>query len=183
MADDADALIKRLTGLSAPEVALPWTTYADCHDLLGPAASMSLSALAIHDTLVVYFFPAEDEEDGPAANTMSRVYRSSYHDISRLGARVVGVSTQTALQQQEIALAELFPQLLLADDELRLADSLLLPTTEVAGRDEYEPITLLIRGGVIAQAIYPIPFPRTHIPEVLAWLEGDGGERAGDVAV
>ena len=61
-------------------------------------------------------------------------------------------------------------------------DSLLLPTTEVAGRDEYEPMALLVRGGVIAQAAYPIPFPRAHIPEVLAWLQGDSDAGTGDVA-
>ena len=114
MADDADALIKRLTGLSAPEVALPWTTYADCHDLLGPAASMSLSALALHDTLVVYFFPAEDEEDGPATNTMSRVYRSSYHDISRVGCpHRRREHPNRCCSSKRLLLAELFPQLLL----------------------------------------------------------------------
>jgi peroxiredoxin len=175
MIEDAEDVVKRLTGLPVPEIALPWTAYADHHDLLRPAASMSLADLAKRDMLVAYFFPAEDEEDGPSVNTVSRAYRSSYHEISRLGARIVGISTQAASRQRQIALTELFPQLLLADDELWLAEALWLPTTEVADRYEYEPMTLLVRDGLIAQVIYPIASPRAHIAQVLGWLQEEGG--------
>ncbi len=167
---EAQALATPLAGRPAPDVELPWTTYADKQDLLGPNANTSLAELARRHTLVAYFFPSEDEEEGPFADTMSRVYRANDHEITQLQARTVGVSTQTALAQQQIALTELFPQLLLADDELRLADALQLPTTEVAGRDEYRPMAILIYKGLISHVIYPIASPRAHIAEVLAWL-------------
>jgi hypothetical protein len=50
---------KTTSSRDAPAVVLPWTTYADSHDLLGPAADTNLADLARRDKLVVYFFPAE----------------------------------------------------------------------------------------------------------------------------
>jgi DNA-binding IclR family transcriptional regulator/peroxiredoxin len=146
------------------------------HDELGPAANMSLADLAERHTLVVYFTPGEDEGDGPSADTMSRVYRANEHGITQLGARAVGVSTQTALEQQQIAVSEEFPHLMLADDQLALADDLGLPTVEIDGRDEYEPLALIIRDKVIAHVVYPIVSPGSHIDDVLRWLaEQDHG--------
>jgi peroxiredoxin len=163
-------LIARLVGLSAPTVILPWTTYADSHDELGEAANMSLADLAERHTLVVYFTPGEDESDGPSADTMSRVYRANDHGITQLGAQTVGVSTQTALEQQQIAVTEEFPQWMLADDKLALADDLGLPTVEIDGRDEYEPMAIIIRDGCIAHVVYPIASPSGHIDGILRWL-------------
>lgn len=159
----------RVLGLPAPSVALPWTTYASCHDQLGPAANTSLAALSERTTLVVYFFPAETEGNYDA-DTMSRAFRESDDAIGNLKARVVGVSTQTALEQQMIATTELFPQLLLADEVLELAEALDLPTTEIDGRDEYDPLTVIIRDGIIAHVIYPIASPKAHIKEIIEWL-------------
>jgi peroxiredoxin len=78
------------------------------HDALGPGANTSLAALAARRTLVTYFFPAETDGD-PAADTMGRAFRDRDNEMTASGARIVGVSTQTALEQQETAVAELFP--------------------------------------------------------------------------
>jgi peroxiredoxin len=169
--EEPHPLVARLVGLAAPRISLPWTTYAYSHDLLGANANTSLAVIASYETLVAYFFPAESEDDPPDANTMSRVFRDTCNDIAQHGAQVVGVSTQTALAQQQIAAAESFGHLLLSDSEMKLADALRLPTVEIDGRDEYEPITTVIRDGRIARVVYPIASPRAHIPEVLAWLQ------------
>jgi len=171
MSKSPQALIKRLVGRAAPNLSLPFTTYANHHDLEVRSAEISLADIASRHILVVYFFPSEDEDEGPVANTMSRVYRTYNDEIRGLGGRIVGVSTQTALAQQQIALAELFPQLLLSDSKLVLAEALGLPTKEIAGKDEYLPFAVLIRDGVIAHAIYPIDSPRAHMAEILAWLD------------
>jgi peroxiredoxin len=168
--DEPHPFTEHLVGLLAPTVSLPWTTYADMHDELGPAANLSLAGLAARHTLVVYFFPSEDEGDGPVADTMSRVYRANDGAITQLGGRTVGVSTQTALEQQKIAGNESFPQMMLADHELKLADSLDLPTVEIEGRDEYEALSIVIRDGTIAYVVYPIASPSGHIDSVLCWL-------------
>lgn len=160
----------RLLGLSAPRVVLPWTTYADMHDELADAANMSLADLAERHTLVVYFTPSEDEGDGPTADTMSRVYRANDGGFTQFGVRTVGISTQTALEQERIAVSEEFPQLMLADNHLALADDLRLPTVEIEGRDEYEPLAMIIHDGIIAHVVYPIASPAGHIDEVLRWL-------------
>lgn len=169
MSEKVHEFTAHLVGLPAPSVVLPWTTYAGCHDQLGPAANTSLAAISERTTLVVYFFPAENEGNYDA-DTMSRAFRDDDDAIGSLKARTVGVSTQAALEQQVIATVELFPQLLLADEVLELAEALDLPTSEVDGRDEYEPLTMIIRDGYIAHVIYPIESPRAHIEKVLDWL-------------
>ncbi len=176
--DEPHPFVEHLPGLLAPPISLPWTTYADSHKALGPAANTSLADLAARNTLVVYFFSSEDEGDGPTADTMSRVYRDNDGAIRQLGARTIGVSTQTALEQQEIANTELFPQMMLADDKLRLAENLDLPTVEIDGRDEYEALTIVIREGEIAYVAYPIASPSGHIDGVLRWLTQD--KQTGD---
>jgi DNA-binding IclR family transcriptional regulator/peroxiredoxin len=163
-------LIAQLVGLSAPTIVLPWTTCVEFHDELGSAANMSLADLAERHTLVVYFTPAEDEGDGPSADTMSRVYRANEHGITQLGARTVGVSAQPALEQEQLAVNEEFSHWMLADDKLALADDLVLPTVEINGRDEYEPLALIIRDKVIVHVVYPIASPGSHIDDVLRWL-------------
>lgn len=179
MGKEPHPLITRLVGLSAPAVILPWTTYADTHNELGTAANTSLADLAERHTLVVYFTASEDEGNGPSADTMSRVYRANDHGITKLGARTVGVSTQTALEQQQIAVSEEFPQLMLADDELALAEDLGLPTVEIDGRYEYESLAMIVRGGIIVHVVYPIISPCGHIDDVLCWLAQQDRGQAG----
>jgi peroxiredoxin len=174
---DSHALMKRLVGLPVPTTVLPWTTYASWHDQLGPGANTSLDAIEQKRTLVVYFFPVENARDGYDADTMSRAFRDHDDDFARLGARAVGVSAQTALEQQTIATIELFPQLLLADELLELADALQLPVSEIDGRHQYEPLTLIIRDGVIVHGIYPIGSPKAHIKTVQDWLRDHQKQR------
>jgi peroxiredoxin len=169
------ALTRRLAGRLAPTVELPWTTYADCHELLGAAANTSLARLAARRTVVVYFFASTGEED-TAAGTLPGVFRDQEDAISRLGARLVGVSAQTALEQQRLAVDELYNNLLLADERLALADALGPPTLDVAGRDRYEPLTLVLRAGRIAHVFHPASSPSAHVAQVLAWLAQNPAE-------
>jgi peroxiredoxin len=166
-----DALIDRLTGLPAPTVVLPWTAYGNDAGLKSVAAAMSLAQFAQHRTVVAYFTPGEDEGDGRTADTMSRTFHANYHSIgSVLGALTVGISAQTAQEQLRVAGAEEFSQTMLADNYLQLADELGLPTVEIAGRDEYQPLTFIIHECHIAHVIYPVASPSNHIDEVLRWL-------------
>jgi DNA-binding IclR family transcriptional regulator/peroxiredoxin len=168
--EEVHPFAERLIGLPAPRVVLPWTTYGDIQEELGSAAKTNLADLAKRRTLVVYFTPSEDERDGPLEDTMSRVYRANEGGITQLGARVIAVSTQTAAEQQRLAVAESFSHMVLADDKLKLADALDLPTVEIDGRGEYEPLVIIIRDKVIAHVVYPIESPSSHIDEVLRWL-------------
>lgn len=161
-------MVEHLIGLPAPTVSVLWTTHTDNHD--EPSANTSLADLARRHTLVVYFTPSEDEGDGPTADTMSRVYKANQNGVAQLGALIVGVSTQTALEQQLIASAESFPQPMLADDKRELAKTLDLPTVKIDGRDEYEPLAIIIRDGLIAHVEYPISSAGSHIDGVLRWL-------------
>ncbi len=170
MGEELHPLVEHLIGLPAPRVVLPWTTYGDIQEELGSIAKTNLADLAKHQTLVVYFTPSEDERDGHSADTMSRVYRANGGGITQLGARVIAISTQMALEQQQLAFAESFSNLMLADDKLKLAEALDLPTVEIDGRDEYEPLVIIIRDKVIAHVIYPIESPSNHIDDVLRWL-------------
>lgn len=179
--DEPHEFVEHLLGLPAPTVSLPWTTYADMQDALGPAAKTSLADLAARDTLVVYFYPSEDEREGFAADTMSRVYRNNDGAVTQLGARTVGVSTETALNQQQIAASELFPQLLLSDEKAEVAKDLDLPTVIIDDRPEYEPLAIIIRDGKIAYVAYTYPgaAPSEYIEHILRWLAENQQTKSG----
>jgi peroxiredoxin len=181
MSNEPHEFVEHLLGLPAPTVSLPWTTYADMHDGLGPAANTSLADLAARDTLVVYFYPSDDEREGFAANTMSRVYRNNNGGITQLGARTIGVSTETALHQQELAASELFPQMLLSDEKAQVAKDLDLPTVIIDDRDEYEPLTVVIRDGKIAYVAYTYPgaSPSEYAEHILCWLAENEQKKSG----
>jgi peroxiredoxin len=59
---------------------------------------------------------------------------------------------------------------MLADPDLQLAAALGLPTFTADGR-----LTLLVGGGRIEHAFYPVFPPDRHAREVLAWLRAHPG--------
>jgi peroxiredoxin len=100
----------------------------------------------------------------------SCAYRDSLAEFERLGAAVIGISTQSAAEQREFAQREQIPFPLLSDDGLGLAEALGLPTFEAAGMTLYRRLTLVVEGGEIVKAFYPVFPPDRNAVEVLAWL-------------
>ena len=101
-------------------------------------------------------------------------YRDHYAELTALGARVYGVSTQTTEYQQEMAARLHLPFPVLSDAEFRLTDALALPTFEIQGIRLLRRLTLLVRANRIAHCFYPVFPPDADAEQVLDWLRGAG---------
>lgn len=87
-------------------------------------------------------------------------FRDHHGTLWALGARVFGLSTQSAKAQSEAAERLHLPYPLLSDERKQYANALSLPLFKVEGRDMIKRLTLLIQDGCIANVQYPV-FPST----------------------
>jgi peroxiredoxin len=118
---------------------------------------------------------AQGWDDIPGARgctPQSCAFRDALDEFSKLGASVIGISTQSAAEQREFAEREHIPFPLLSDSGLELARVMLLPTFEVDGRNFYRRLTLVAEQGTIVKVFYPVFPPDRNAGEVLAWLAG-----------
>ena len=98
-------------------------------------------------------------------------YRDHYAELSALGARVFGISTQDTDYQAEAAARLHLPFELLSDASLELTRALRLPTFEVVGQTLIKRLTLIARAGIIEQCFYPVFPPTADAENVLKYLE------------
>jgi len=137
--------------------------------------------IAAFDVLYVYprtgkpgepSLPGWDEIPGARGCTpQSCAFRDHAAELATLGApRLAGLSSQTLADQLEFATRNHIPYPVIADPMLRLRDALALPTFEVAGHALYKRLALVVRGGVIEKAFYPVFPPDRNAQDVLAYL-------------
>ena len=141
-------------------------------------------AAAAAELLVLYVYPRTgrpgvepptgwDETPGARGCTpQSCGFRDWGEELRELGARVVGLSTQTLEDQREAAERLALLHAVAADPELRLGDALGLPTFEFGGRRLYKRLVLVAEAGRIVKVFYPVFPPDENAAEVLAWLRG-----------
>jgi peroxiredoxin len=132
--------------------------------------------------LVLYVYPrmghpdeavpqAWDEIPGARGCTpQSCAFRDAHAELQALGARVVGLSTQSAEEQRERIERLHLPFELVSDRGLALRDALGLPTFEFEGRELYRRVTLVARDGAIERVFYPVFPPDRNAAEVLDYL-------------
>jgi peroxiredoxin len=171
-----DGAADHLPGVAVPELALPATT-GDALDLAALAAGR----------LVAYVYPRtgvpgqpllagwDDIPGARGCTPQSCGYRDALAGFERLGARVVGISAQSASEQAEFATREQIPFPLLSDSDLQLAAELRLPTFEVEGITLCKRLTFVAEARRIVRVFYPVFPPDRDAAEVLAWL----GARTG----
>lgn len=171
--DDGGA--DHLAGLAVPALALPAAS----------GGEIDLAELAA-GRLVAYVYPRtgtpgeplpEGWDDIPGARgctPQSCSYRDALAEFEGLGATVVGISAQSAVEQAELAAREHIPFPLLSDPELRLAAALRLPTFKAAGMTLFRRLTLVAEAGTIVKAFYPVFPPDRDAAGVLAWLAARG---------
>lgn len=164
-----DLLSKRLVGLAPPSVKLPWVVYEDQHgdNMLGSHSYVSLADLAVRH-LAVYFFPTEDVDD-PTADILCNAFRDCEYALIRMAVLSVGISAQTALEQMEMASANLLP-FQLSDEHLQMASELKLPTKEVDGRHQYEPLILAVIDGRIERVFFPVWSAMQTMRVLVGWF-------------
>lgn len=98
-------------------------------------------------------------------------FRDHAKELSALGARLFGLSTQTTAYQREMAKRLHLPFEILSDADFRLTDALRLPTFEVDTERLLKRLTLVVRDGVIEHVFYPVFPPDEHARQVVRWLQ------------
>jgi peroxiredoxin len=167
-----DGAADHLPGSAVPDVALPSTQ----------GGEMSL-ADAAQGLVVVYVYPRtgtpgvpapEGWDDIPGARgctPQSCAFRDARQQLTRHGASLIGISTQTPEEQAEFAQREHIPYPLLSDHELVLAERMRLPTFPAGGLQLYKRLTFVAEAGRIVKLFYPVFPPDRNADDVLAWLE------------
>ena len=92
--------------------------------------------------------------------------RDNHDRFEAMGVRVFGLSTQTTADQREAVERLHLPHPLLSDPGAALG----LPTFEVEGVTLYKRLTLILRDGVVDEAIYPVFPPTKAAQQALAAL-------------
>ena len=97
-------------------------------------------------------------------------FRDHADELRAHGLKLAGLSAQPLVDQVELAerLGILHP--VIADPELRMKDTLDLPTFEFEGAELYRRVTLVLRAGLIEKVFYPVFPPDRNAEEVVAWL-------------
>jgi len=98
-------------------------------------------------------------------------FRDHHAELTALGARVFGLSTQEADYQRELAERLSLPFPVLSDAGRELTRAMDLPVFVAAGRTLLKRLTLVISDGSIEHVFYPVFPPDRHASEVLRWLE------------
>ncbi|WP_189130407.1 winged helix-turn-helix transcriptional regulator [Wenjunlia tyrosinilytica] len=136
---------------------------------------------------VLFTFPATGitlDVPGAAGCTLeNRLFRDAWPTFERVGAAVVGVSTQEPAEQAAFAAAECVPFPLLSDEHLRLAAALRLPTFRAGQRFRLKRLVLVIDSErVVRRALYPVMDIPSAVDEALRTaveLGGKPGARPG----
>jgi peroxiredoxin len=169
-----DGAADHLVGAPVPAIALPSTTGGRMRVDETPPGMARLVLYAYPRTGQPGVEPLRPDWDAiPGARGCTPEacgFRDHTADLTRLGAAVAGVSTQSTDYQAEAArrLRLTFP--LLSDAEFALTRSLRLPTFEVAGQTLLRRLTMVIRDGRIEHVFYPVFPPDRHAEQVIAWL-------------
>jgi len=169
-----DGAADHLPGMAIPPVALTASDGRNVRlDHPGPSARMVLFAYPRtgrpgEDPLVADW----DLIPGARGCTPeSCAFRDHHADLRAAGADVFGLSTQDSDYQREAVQRLQLPFALLSDSDLQLTRALGLATFEAAGETLLKRITLVLSGGAIEHAFYPVFPPDRHAGEVLAWLQ------------
>ena len=167
-----DGAARHLAGMRLPDLALPATQ----------GAPVNLSKLK--GRTVVYIYPRTgvpgvdlpagwNEIPGARGCTpQSCSFRDHFAELGRLSVtHLFGLSTQDTVYQREAAARLKLPFPLLSDETLALGRALKLPTFSAAGMTLFKRMALIIDGGVIAKAFYPVFPPDKNAEQVIAWIQ------------
>lgn len=166
-----DGACSHLTGLPMPAVSLPSTS----------GSNVDLGALG-PDRTVIYCYPRTGEPGKalpagwdaiPGARgctPQACAFRDHAAEMSNLGARVYGLSTQTTPYQREMAERLHLPFEILSDADHVFSTALRLPTFDVGGMRLVKRLTLVIRDNRIEQVFYPVFPPTESARQVVDWL-------------
>ncbi|MEW6491325.1 MAG: peroxiredoxin [Cyanobacteriota bacterium] len=143
----------------------------------------SVDVSAISGRVVIYCYPMMGRPDLPLPDGWDQIpgargctpqscaFRDHYQELSRLGAQVFGLSTQSTAEQKEAAERLHLPFELLSDSDLCFAQALKLPRFDMEGKQLIKRVTLISEAGKIIKVFYPVFPPDKNANEVVSWLE------------
>ena len=149
---------------------------------LGTSSGNSLNLSETKGTVVIFFYPMIGNPDSPPMAGWNDIpgargctpqtcsYRDAYQQLTELGAKVFGASSQSIEEQSEAAVRLKLPFELLNDSAFELTESLNLPTFEYQGVKIIKRLTLVVVGGVIRKVFYPVFPPNENVNHVITWL-------------
>jgi peroxiredoxin len=161
-----DGTTNHLMGMKLPSISLLST--------IGTAINLG----QIQGRLVIYCYPMTGKPNVPLPDGWDQIpgargctpqscsFRDHYKELQKLGAEVVGLSTQKTDYQKEMADRLHLPFPVVSDTDLAFQKSLNLPTFEAANMTLLKRVTLIANNGVIEAVHYPI-FPSDSDP---AWV-------------
>jgi peroxiredoxin len=99
-------------------------------------------------------------------------FRDHHLELTRAGAAVFGLSTQTSDYQREMVERLRVPFEVLSDADLEMVHALRLPTFTFREMTLMKRVTMFLRDGVIEHVIYPVFPPDRSAEEAVRWLAG-----------
>ncbi len=150
--------------------------------LLKTSSGNSVDLSEEKGVVVIFFYPMIGSPDSPPMEDWNDIpgargctpqtcsYRDSYQQLTELGAKVFGTSSQAFEEQSEAAVRLELPFQLLNDSAFQLTESLKLPTFEYQGVKMIKRLTLVVVDGVIRKVFYPVFPPNENVNHVIAWL-------------
>jgi peroxiredoxin len=167
-----DGAASHLPGRAMPALSLPATD----------GRLVALDALGSGRT-VIYVYPMTGRpgvdlppgwDDIPGARGCtpeSCGFRDHHAELLAAGAvQVFGLSSQSSEYQREAVDRLHLPFAMLSDERLALAGALGLPTFTAGGTTLYRRLTMIVTGGAVEHAFYPVFPPDQHAQQVLDWL-------------
>ncbi len=167
-----DGACRHLEGASIPRLALPSTN----------GRQVSLRGESIRRTIVVFAYPRTGLPGNPAppgwdaipgargCTPQTCAFRDLNSEVEKAGARVFGLSVQSADYQREMVRRLHVPFEILSDDDYRLQKALRLPTFKFGHETLLKRVTFVVRGGRIVKVFYPVFPPDRNASDVLDWL-------------
>ncbi len=166
-----DGTARHLVGQSVPSIPLQSTD----------GSRVDLSTLV--GTTVIYTYPMTGVPGVPlpdgwdmipgarGCTPQSCAFGDHFAELKSLGVdNLFGLSTQPTDYQREAADRLHLPFPLLSDRELKLAETLKLPTFETAGMHLLKRLTMIVTNGVIEHVFYPVFPPDRNAGDVITWL-------------
>ena len=178
-APEDDGACAHLTGLAVPGVVLPSTAGRGVDLAAGPGR------------VVAFCYPMTGRPGEPLPDDWDAIpgargctpqacgFRDLAREYAALGVTLYGVSSQSPADQSEAAARLHLPFELLSDERLEFAAELRLPLFEAGGRWRIRRLTLVVAGGRVEHAFYPVFPPDTHATQVLAWLAASRAPNLG----
>lgn len=167
------------------------TDDGSCNHLQGmsiPSLSLKTTSGRVIDLykekgfIVIFFYPMTGSPDAPPLNGWNEIpgargctpqtcaYRDNYEELSELGVKVFGASSQSIDQQKEAAGRLKLPFELINDSAFELTESLNLPTFDYQGIKLIRRLTLVVVDGVICKVFYPVFPPDKNVDKVISWF-------------